>query len=402
MIFQAVLSNRDRPEIGVATIPFPIPEEEYAHCLELLAPMGIDDPVEQQCNVVEIQSGYRTLSQMEGTLVNLDELDYLAKRLDSFCDGEDEQFEGMVHLLGLRNVQDLISLTFCCQQATVISDFSNLKDIGQMHYLNTHGGGAPVEVIKNLDAEKIARDLIASDQGKITPYGVVYDNGMELEHCYVVGAFPPYLYTQKVLDVEIASPHDPAEITLLQLPMPEEQLERMLIRGGMEPKDVFDMAAIPARCPSAVVEALSDFALSHGSIGTLREINQMCRALEKLTGAEQTKLAAAVQFAQPEYPFQIRHLAENLDQFEFVPGVKNDREYGEYMIRQSEQFEYDPNLEPYYDYEKYGADHTAWHGGSFSEYGYVAYLGSLSLDELMMEDPAEAEQAEGMQMGGMA
>ena len=95
-------------------------------------------------------------------------------------------------------------------------------------------------------------------------------------------------------------------------------------------------------------------------------------------------------------------MAENLDQFEFIPGVKNAREYGEYMIRESEHFEYDPNLEPYYDYEKYGADHTAWHGGSFNEFGYVAYLGTLSLDELMMEDPAEAEQAEGMQMGGMA
>ena len=402
MIFQAVLNNRDHPEIGVVTIPFPIPEEEYAHCLELLAPIGIDDPVEQQCNVVEIQSGYQTLSQMEGTLVNLDELDYLAKRLDSFCDGEDEQFEGMAHLLGLRNVQDLISLTFCCQQATVISDFSNLKDIGQMHYLNTHGGGAPVEVIKNLDAEKIARDLIASGQGKITPYGVVYDNGMELEHCYVVGAFPPYLYTQKVLDVEIASPRDPAEITLLQLPMPEEQLERMLIRGGMEPKDVFDMTAIPARCPSAVVEALSDFALSHGSIGTLREINQMCLALEKLTGAEQAKLAAAVQFAQPEYPFQIRHLAENLDEFDFIPDVKTPAEYGRYMIEQSGHFDFDPNLDEYYDYEKYGNDHISRQEGQFNKYGYISYHGTLSFEELMMEDPSGPKENEGMQMRGMA
>ena len=402
MIFQAVLSNRDRPEIGVITIPFPIPEEEYAHCLELLAPMGIDHPVEQQCNVVEIQSGYQTLSQMEGTLINLDELDYLAKRLDSFCDGEDEQFEGMAHLLELRNVQDLISLTFCCQQATVISDFSNLKDIGQMHYLNTHGGGAPVEVIKNLDAEKIARDLIASGQGKITPYGVVYDNGMELEHCYVVGAFPPYLYTQKVLDVEIASPRDPAEITLLQLPMPEGQLERMLIRGGMEPKDVFDMTAIPAHCPSAVVEALSDFALSHGSIGTLREINQMCRALEHLTSAEQAKLAAAVQFAQPEYPFQIRHLAENLDEFDFIPDVKTPAEYGRYMIEQSGRFDFDPNLDEYYDYEKYGNDHISRQEGQFNEYGYICYHGTLSFEELMMEDPSGPEENEGMQMGGMA
>ena len=293
-IIQAILSNREHPEYGEVTLPFPIPEKEYAHCLELLAPMELDDPVERQCNVVEIQSGYRTLSQMEGTLVNLDELDYLAKRLESFCDGEDEQFEGMAHVLNLHDIKDFINLTFCCQRATVISDFSNLKDIGQTHYMNTHGGGAPVDVLRNLDAEKIARDLIASGQGKVTPYGVVYDNGMELKHCYVAGAFPPYLYTQKVLDVEIASPRDSAEITLLQLPMPEEQLERMLIRGGIKPEDIFDMSAIPARCPSAVVEALSDFALSHGSAGTLREINHMCQALEQLTDAEQTKLAAAV------------------------------------------------------------------------------------------------------------
>lgn len=33
MMFQAVLSNRDHPEYGVATIPFPIPHDQYAHCI---------------------------------------------------------------------------------------------------------------------------------------------------------------------------------------------------------------------------------------------------------------------------------------------------------------------------------------------------------------------------------
>ena len=36
MMFQAVLSNRAHPEYGVATIPFPIPRDQYAHCMELL------------------------------------------------------------------------------------------------------------------------------------------------------------------------------------------------------------------------------------------------------------------------------------------------------------------------------------------------------------------------------
>ena len=37
MMFQAVLSNRDHPEYGVATIPFPIPRDQYTYCMELKA-----------------------------------------------------------------------------------------------------------------------------------------------------------------------------------------------------------------------------------------------------------------------------------------------------------------------------------------------------------------------------
>ena len=37
MMIQAVLSNPSHPEYGVATIPFPIPHDQYAHCMELLA-----------------------------------------------------------------------------------------------------------------------------------------------------------------------------------------------------------------------------------------------------------------------------------------------------------------------------------------------------------------------------
>ena len=33
MMIQAVLSNPSHPEYGVATIPFPIPRDQYAHCI---------------------------------------------------------------------------------------------------------------------------------------------------------------------------------------------------------------------------------------------------------------------------------------------------------------------------------------------------------------------------------
>ena len=33
MMMQAILSNPGHPEYGVATIPFPIPNDQYAHCM---------------------------------------------------------------------------------------------------------------------------------------------------------------------------------------------------------------------------------------------------------------------------------------------------------------------------------------------------------------------------------
>ena len=56
MMIQAVLGNPHHPEYGVATIPFPIPRDQYAHCMELLAALEIGDAVKADCKVVEFDS----------------------------------------------------------------------------------------------------------------------------------------------------------------------------------------------------------------------------------------------------------------------------------------------------------------------------------------------------------
>ena len=65
MMFQAVLSNRDHPEYGVATIPFPIPRDQYAHCMELLAALEIGDAVKADCKVEKIDSFYTVLKRAD-------------------------------------------------------------------------------------------------------------------------------------------------------------------------------------------------------------------------------------------------------------------------------------------------------------------------------------------------
>lgn len=88
MMFQAVLSNRDHPEYGVATIPFPIPHDQYAHCMDLLEALEIGDAVRADCKVEKIDGFYTVLKRTEMLTVNVEELNYLAKRLDGFDTGE--------------------------------------------------------------------------------------------------------------------------------------------------------------------------------------------------------------------------------------------------------------------------------------------------------------------------
>ena len=99
MIFQATLSNKGHPEYGVATVPFPIPKDEYDRTIEMLESLSIGDVNIQDCQVDSFSGKYPILNRLQGQSVKVDELDYLAKRLDRFCSGEDDQFQAMAHKL---------------------------------------------------------------------------------------------------------------------------------------------------------------------------------------------------------------------------------------------------------------------------------------------------------------
>lgn len=387
MQFQAILSNPAHPEYGVATIPFPLPMEEYDHSMEVSEALEIGDAVRQDCKVEEIIDGYLVLQCLNGQVVNVDELDYLAKRLDSFCAKEDAQFQVMAEKLDLTDIKDFINLTFCCQQATVITNFSNLEKIGKDHYMNLNGGGTLMEELEDLDGEEIARHLIDSGAGVVTPYGVAYDNGMKLEPLYRGGAFPPYLYDVYPLALEVIpvfEPEDTENITFLGLPMTEKQLEHALARGGIGSEEQMRIKADRiflrelGRVPNLEQENLTD-------------LNEMCRAIMPLEHNDRQKLDAAIALARPQSASAVKCLAENLEQFEFIPKVKTPEEYGRYMIRESGHFEYDDNLEDFYDFEGYAKQRMRQEEGQFVENGYISYQGASSLDELMADSPVQEQ-----------
>ena len=393
MMIQAVLGNPHHPEYGVATIPFPIPHDQYARCMELLEALEIGDAVKADCKVEKIDSFYTVLKRTEMLTVNVEELNYLAKRLDSFDTGEAAQFQAMAHKLELFELKDLINLTFCCQQATVITDFSDISAVGRNHYMNLHGGSARVDELEALDGVETARQLIENGNGAVTPYGVVYDNGMKLEPVYDGRFFLCYYYEPNAITVAVTSkaePEDTNHITWLFLPMVQEEIDRTLLRGG-----ITDPADIRLRLEDTQLPDEADVLLDMEQ-ESLADLNALAQATDALSSDDMEKLGAVVMLAKPQNAEQIKNLAENLDLFDFALGAHTPVEYGKYMIQQSGRFEYDENLDEFYDYEKYGLQRMGEEDGMFTDRGYIAYKGYYSMEEVM-----NGSQSSHMEMGGI-
>ena len=325
MMIQAVLGNPNHPEYGVATIPFPIPRDQYAHCMELLEALEIGDAVKADCKVEEVDSFFSVLKHTEMLTVNVEELNYLAKRLDSFDTGEAAQFQAMAHKLELFELKDLINLTFCCQQATVITDFSDLAAVGRDHYMNLHGGSASVDELNKLDSEETARRLIESGGGTITPYGVVYDNGMKLEQVYDGRFFPCYYYEPNAITVAVTSkaePEDTEHITWLFLPMVQEEIDRALLRGGITD-------------PSEIRLSLEDSWQKDGMLLTY---------------------AAVLEAEKPDTLRGACELLRNLDNYQRI--VEGAYGYGQQRLQETLGLDDEAiyELDGYMDFEKYGQD----------------------------------------------
>ena len=228
----------------------------------------------------------------------------------------------------------------------------------------------------------------------VTPYGVVYDNGMRLKQVYDGQFFPCYYYEPNAITVAATAksePEDTEHITWLFLPMAQEEIDRALLRAG-----ITDPANARLRLESSQLPDEVDVLLDMER-EPLPDLNELAEATDGLSEADMQKLGAAVMLAKPENAAQIKKLAENLDLFDFAPGAHTPEDYGKYMIRQSGHFDYDENLDAFYDYEKYGTERMNEEDGMFTDRGHIAYNGNFSMEELM-----EGRHSRYMEMGGLS
>ena len=324
-LFKASLKNNNIPELGTVTVEFPIPEAQYEETIRALNGIQSGAVVEQDCFVADIGTAdCPALERLIGTMANVDELDWLGKQLESFDRYELLQFNAAVERFRLSAADELIDLSFCAREVTVVSDFNDLELVGKRHYLTVHGACDPKE-LENLDGKETALALISGQPGYVTRYGVVYDNGMKLEQAYDRKHLPPiWMAANSILELKIRATgeDDPKKQEWVQLPTSQIKLERVTLRAGIASCGEMQMLFSGSRFPDAV-----DCALNFEQESPF-ELNQLCRACLNFKEQNFVKLGAVCQMAKPTCAANIRQLAENLDQFDFAPNVHTPEELG--------------------------------------------------------------------------
>ncbi len=173
-----------------------------------------------------------------------------------------------------------------------------------------------MDELNALDDKGTARQLIESGSGTVTPYGVVYDNGMKLEPIYQGREFPCYYYKPNAITVAATSkaePEDTEHITWLFLPMVQEEIDRALLRGGITDSADVRLRLEDSQLPNEV-DVLLDMEYE-----TLSDLNELAAATDGLSKADMEKLGAVVMLAKPKSAAQIKNLAESLDLLTSLP-----------------------------------------------------------------------------------
>lgn len=120
------------------------------------------------------------VSNLLGEYTNLDELNYLASRLDELLLGELEDYKAILEsgLDDCRDIEDLINLTYNIDKYTIYSGIDDDWDLGNMYFqecgyefeMKKNGLG---DLIDYIDLERYGSDIANEEGGVYTDHGYV-------------------------------------------------------------------------------------------------------------------------------------------------------------------------------------------------------------------------------------
>lgn len=375
------------------SLSFPCADSEMEKRLEQLEGRGKSD---LNLFIAEVNEP-KELSVLQGRFVNLDELNYLAKRMESMDHQERMQYYAAAAHCGMHDMKDLINLTFNLSCYTLIRDFSSMEAIGRTHLLNLLGG-LEDDLFETNDFAAEGKKLIASGRGAITEFGILFRNEeITFDELYDGQVFPQYIYEECLAIAELTYQE---KTEYIYLPCEALSISKALHRlnaGNLQECSI-NLFAYTLDKEEWLVR-MRNILRSEGLYAT----NRLANAINGFTEQEEwEKLAAVAEYADAQDSKSLIQLAAKMDCFMFVPDIDNQEELARYWIEHREEYELSPELEDFFLYEQFGEQIEIYTEGSFLPSGGFVYIDNgQSLDEIMERNTEDGQEQKHMTMGGM-
>lgn len=339
-----------------------------------------EEKLQEICNDLEIRMTTATNCFIEnvadkklGRLLNnkycnIDELNYLLKRMDGFNKDELATFYAAALAENEERVSELINLTFNTHRYCLVSDFEDLEKAGRDLYLSKKIVVSQNE-LDEFNGEAYAMSVLRNNTAyTVTPYGVLFLNRNAHMQVYNGMQFPQYEWKESILTVELKSN---GESEYVYLPCSDIEIKKALIRLDVSDiKDCgidYDNHCIPKKI-------LDIIAPDEFSMIELENLNNFAKHYKGM-GKETWRFDKLVSYVNPCTNGELLELAESMHEFELFDGIKNAEGYGKYLVCESGNFEYDQSLEKYIDFKGYGEDKLACVNSAFTKMGCIIYHG---------------------------
>lgn len=331
------------------------------------------------------------LTCLKDHFVNPDELNFLAKRLDSFVRKELDQFYMAAGKTGKESLKDLINLTYNLNHFTLVQDVSSTGKIGRAYVLNTEGV-VPSDDEDNPIYAQVGKELIDRGLGVITEKGLLIYNPLEeMEEVYDGTAFPPFDWHGNSL-VEAQFDYNGKNETLF-LPDDNLAIKKAVARlGALSVEDCsiglddIDLGG------SNWMERIQAIVNEEG----IYAANDLLQTLNSVS-IDWDKLSAVMEYTDVSDAKSIAALVKNPDAFGYAKGVEDNEDLGRWWIENHDELQLSIELEDYFDYDQYGEEIHQEHSGEFlADSGYVFMEYGHRIEDIL-----DTEEDESMTMGGI-
>lgn len=317
------------------------------------------------------------LSCLSGEYVNLDEMNYLAKRIDSFTKAEMEQFGVAVEKTDAKSLKDLINLTFNLNKFTIIKNVGDMVEVGREYKLNREGA-VPVDPALDDEFAAIGRKLLGSGRGIFTEQGLLFTEDEPIEEVYDGQVFPFYWYEPSVVVLRLD--YD-GKSEMVQLPDSELAIEKAIRRLGA-PAIGFCNYECNIENPqySCLDDRFKTVLENEGAVS----LNALVREI-KSQEVDADKLEAAMEMTGVSTSKNIITLINRLDELDLFTGIENGDydEVGKQFVDHCDDYKLHDDMYDFFDFYEFGRFIAKEYDGQFTSQGFIYYSGYDTMDVIM-------------------